>query len=153
MSSGQAGQTRPAPKIRGQAGGRENNKAAQSCLRPKNLYFRMLPQNHQLTSQVNTPGFQAEEVDTGGEGTARAITTVPANPFGAGLQLSRPKPLIIPQPSLLATGRATMNAAPKPGSLSTQIEPPAESTLVRATASPKPCPPGLVVYSRRKILS
>ena len=67
MSSGQAGQARPAPKIRGQAGGRENNKAAQSRLRPKNLYFRMLPQNHQLTSQVNTPGFQAEEVDTGGQ--------------------------------------------------------------------------------------
>ena len=40
-----------------------------------------------------------------------------------------------------------MNAAPKPGSLSTQIEPPAESTLVRATASPKPASPFITSFS------
>jgi len=40
-----------------------------------------------------------------------------------------------------------MNVAPKPGSLSTQIAPPRESTLARATASPKRDSPFITSFS------
>ena len=36
-------------------------------------FFSELPQNNQLTSQGDAPGLQAEEVDTGGKGTAFGI--------------------------------------------------------------------------------
>jgi hypothetical protein len=48
-------------------------------------------------------------------------------------------------PGLLPAGRKMANAVPRPGLGETRISPPWASTILRATASPRPVPAALVV--------